>query len=183
MAVSKEQTLAYQSAYNSRQSVNQADEAERAKALAEEKRRQEEEKAAAEQKAKEEQEAFHNSIFNNIDNAVANADEMTKQQALNTASDGFNNYQPVGRAASAAYSTNDDTYNAAAFNAENKMTNRQTAFQAAVEAGAAQLEAKGEQNVANNLAEAAELSASADTRQQWSETIQRIANVLKGVGV
>lgn len=176
---SNEQTLAYQQAYNSRND-GEAAAREQAAADAERRIREAEEKAAAEQKAKEEQKAFHDSVFNNIDNAVANADEMTKQQALNTASDGFNNYQSVGRAQSAAYSTNDDTYNAAAFNAENKMTNRQTAFQAAVEAGSAQLEARGEQTAANNLAEAAKLSADAETQSKWSDTIATIASILKG---
>lgn len=123
-----------------------------------------------------------NTILENVNNAVAKADETTKQQALNTASDGINNYQSVGRAQSAAYSTNDDTYNAAAFNAENKMTNRQTAFDAAVEAGAAQLEAKGEQNVANNLAEAQKLGASAETQAQWANTLTTLASILGGIG-
>lgn len=122
-----------------------------------------------------------NTILENVNNAVANADETTKQQALNTASDGVNNYQSVGRAQSAAYSTNDDSYNAAAFNAENKMTNRQTAFDAAVEAGAAQLEAKGEQNVANNLAEAQRLGASAETQAQWANTLTTLASILGGI--
>jgi hypothetical protein len=122
-----------------------------------------------------------NTILDNVNNAVANADETTKQQALNTASDGINNYQSVGRAQSAAYSTNDDSYNAAAFNAENKMTNRQTAFDAAVEAGAAQLEAKGEQNVANNLAEAQRLGASAETQAQWANTLTTLASILGGI--
>ncbi len=122
-----------------------------------------------------------NSILENVNNAIANADETTKQEALNTASDGFNNYQSVGRAQSAAYSTNDDTYNAAAFNAENKMTNRQTAFDAAVEAGAAQLEAKGEQNVANNLAEAQKLGVKAETQAQWANTISTLASILGGI--
>ena len=123
-----------------------------------------------------------NTILENVNNAVAKADETTKQQAFNTASDGINNYQSVGRAQSAAYSTNDDTYNAAAFNAENKMTNRQTAFDAAVEAGAAQLEAKGEQNVANNLAEAQKLGASAETQAQWANTLTTLASILGGIG-
>ena len=122
-----------------------------------------------------------NTILENVNNAVANADEATKQQALNTASDGINNFQSVGRAQSAAYSTNDDTYNAAAFNAENKMTNRQTAFDAAVEAGAAQLEAKGEQNVANNLAEAQELGVKAETQAQWANTLSTLASILGGI--
>lgn len=122
-----------------------------------------------------------NTILENVNNAITNADETTKQQALNTASDGFNNYQSVGRAQSAAYSTNDDSYNAAAFNAENKMTNRQTAFDAAVEAGAAQLEAKGEQNVANNLAEAQRLGASAETQAQWANTLTTLASILGGI--
>lgn len=122
-----------------------------------------------------------NTILENVNNAVTKADETTKQQALNTASDGINNYQSVGRAQSAAYSTNDDSYNAAAFNAENKMTNRQTAFDAAVEAGAAQLEAKGEQNVANNLAEAQRLGASAETQAQWANTLTTLASILGGI--
>lgn len=122
-----------------------------------------------------------NTILENVNNAVANADEATKQQALNTASDGFNNFQSVGRAQSAAYSANDDTYNAAAFSAENKMTNRQTAFDAAVEAGAAQLEAKGEQNVATNLAEAQKLGVKAETQAQWANTISTLASILGGI--
>lgn len=122
-----------------------------------------------------------NTILENVNNAVTKADETTKQQALNTASDGINNYQSVGRAQSAAYSTNDDSYNAAAFNAENKMTNRQTAFDAAVEAGAAQLEAKGEQNLANNLAEAQRLGASAETQAQWANTLTTLASILGGI--
>lgn len=122
-----------------------------------------------------------NTILENVNNAVSKADETTKQQALNTASDGINNYQSVSRSQSAAYSTNDDSYNAAAFNAENKMTNRQTAFDAAVEAGAAQLEAKGEQNVANNLAEAQRLGASAETQAQWANTLTTLASILGGI--
>ena len=147
------------------------------------KARNEAKKAAEEQKAKEEQQAFHDSVFNDINNSVANADEMTKQQALNTASDGFNNYQSVGRAQSAAYSTNDDAYNAAAFNAENKMTNRQTAFNAAVDAGVEKLTAKGEQDTANNLAEAQKLGIKAETQQEWADTIQSVINALKGVTI
>jgi hypothetical protein len=175
MAISKEQTLAYQSAYNSR---NSGEAAARAKAL-------EEQQKAAEQNTTEtettEEPSLGDTILENVNNAIANADEMTKQQAINTASDGFNNYQSVGRAQSAAYSTNDDTYNAAAFNAENKMTNRQTAFDAAVEAGAAQLEAKGEQNVANNLAEAQKLGVKAETQAQWANTISTLASILGGI--
>jgi len=177
MAVSNEQTLAYQAAYNSR---NSGEAAARAKAL-------EEQKKAAEQKTTEtetettEEPSLGDTILENVNNAITNADETTKQQALNTASDGFNNYQSVGRAQSAAYSTNDDSYNAAAFNAENKMTNRQTAFDAAVEAGAAQLEAKGEQNVANNLAEAQKLGVKAETQAQWANTISTLASILGGI--
>lgn len=177
MAVSNEQTLAYQAAYNSR---NSGEAAARAKAL-------EEQQKAAEQKTTEtetettEEPSLGDTILENVNNAIANADETTKQEALNTASDGVNNYQSVGRAASAAYSTNDDTYNAAAFNAENKAANRQTAFDAAVEAGAAQLEAKGEQNVANNLAEAQKLGASAETQAQWANTLTTLASILGGI--
>lgn len=174
MAVSNEQTLAYQAAYNSR---NSGEAAARAKAL-------EEQQKAAEQastETKTEEPSLGDTILENVNNAIANADETTKQQALNTASDGFNNYQSVGRAQSAAYSTNDDAYNAAAFNAENKMTNRQTAFDAAVEAGAAQLEAKGEQNVANNLAEAQKLGVKAETQSQWANTLTTLASILGGI--
>lgn len=174
MAVSNEQTLAYQAAYNSR---NSGEAAARAKAL------EEQQKAAerASTETKTEEPSLGDQILENVNNAVANADETTKQQALNTASDGFNNYQSVGRAQSAAYSTNDDAYNAAAFNAENKMTNRQTAFDAAVEAGAAQLEAKGEQNVANNLAEAQKLGVKAETQSQWANTLTTLASILGGI--
>lgn len=174
MAVSNEQTLAYQAAYNSR---NSGEAAARAKAL-------EEQQKAAEQastETKTEEPSLGDTILENVNNAIANADETTKQQALNTASDGVNNYQSVGRAQSAAYSTNDDAYNAAAFNAENKMTNRQTAFDAAVEAGAAQLEAKGEQNVANNLAEAQKLGVKAETQSQWANTLTTLASILGGI--
>lgn len=177
MAVSNEQTLAYQAAYNSR---NSGEAAARAKAL-------EEQQKAAEQASTEtktetiKEPSLGDTILENVNNAIANADETTKQQALNTASDGFNNYQSVGRAQSAAYSTNDDAYNAAAFNAENKMTNRQTAFDAAVEAGAAQLEAKGEQNVANNLAEAQKLGVKAETQSQWANTLTTLASILGGI--
>lgn len=178
MAVSNEQTLAYQAAYNSR---NSGEAAARAKALEEQQKAAERASTETKTETKTEEPSLGDTILENVNNAIANADETTKQQALNTASDGFNNYQSVGRAQSAAYSTNDDAYNAAAFNAENKMTNRQTAFDAAVEAGAAQLEAKGEQNVANNLAEAQKLGVKAETQSQWANTLTTLASILGGI--
>ena len=187
MAVSNEQTLAYQAAYNSR---NSGEAAARQKALEEQKKAQEQAQQQAQEQAQQQTQettesvkkpSLGDQILENVNNAVANADETTKQQALNTASDGINNYQSVGRAQSAAYSVNDDAYNAAAFNAENKATNRQTAFDAAVAAGAAQLEAAGKQNVANNLAEAQKLGASAETQAQWANTLKTLADILGGI--
>lgn len=179
MAVSNEQKMAYQKAYESR---NSGEAAARQKALEEQKKAQEQQQATQTQEQTTEQEpSLGDQILDNVNNALTKADEMTKQQALDTASSGINNYQSVGRAQSAAYSTNDDTYNTAAFNAENKAANRQTAFDAAVEAGAAQLEAAGKQNVANNLAEAQRLGASAETQAQWANTLTTLAGILGGI--
>lgn len=180
MAVSNEQRMAYDAAYASR---NSGEAAARAKALEEQKKAQEQaqEQQTQEQQATESEPSLGEQILDNVNSAITKADETTKQQALNTASSGINNYQSVGRAQSAAYSTNDDSYNAAAFNAENKAANRQTAFDAAVEAGAAQLEAAGKQNVANNLAEAQKLGASAETQAQWASTLTTLASILGGI--
>lgn len=176
MAVSNEQRMAYDAAYASR---NSGEAAARQKALEEQQKAQEQK--VQEQQQTQTQENLGDQILDNVNNAIANADETTKQQALDSASSGLNNYQSVGRAQSAAYSVNDDAYNAAAFNAENKATNRQTAFDAAVEAGAAQLEAAGKQNVANNLAEAQRLGASAETQAQWASTLTTLASILGGI--
>ena len=182
MAVSNEQRMAYQKAYESR---NSGEAAAREAALKAQQEAQEQQQATQTQEqtteATESEPNLGDQILENINNSLAKADETTKQQALDTASSGFNNYQSVGRARSAAYSTNDDAYNAAAFNAENKAANRQTAFDAAVEAGAAQLEAAGKQNVANNLAEAQKLGASAETQAQWASTLTTLASILGGI--
>lgn len=180
MAVSNEQRMAYQKAYESR---NSGEAAARQKALEEQKKAQEQsiQETTETTTETESEPSLGDQILDNVNNALTKADETTKQQALDTASSGFNNYQSVGRAQSAAYSTNEDTYNAAAFNAENKAANRQTAFDAAVEAGAAQLEAAGKQNVANNLAEAQKLGASAETQAQWASTLTTLAGILGGI--
>lgn len=179
MAVSNEQRMAYDAAYASR---NSGEAAAREAALKAQQEAQEQQQATQTQEQTTEQEPnLGDQILENINNSLTKADETTKQTALDTASSGINNYQSVGRARSAAYSTNDDAYNAAAFNAENKAANRQTAFDAAVEAGAAQLEAAGKQNVANNLAEAQKLGASAETQAQWASTLTTLASILGGI--
>lgn len=181
MAVSNEQKMAYQKAYESRNSGEAAAREAALKAQQEAQEQAQTQQTTQETTETTEEPNLGDQILENVNNAIANADETIKQTALDTASSGFNNYQSVGRAQSAAYSTNDDSYNAAAFNAENKATNRQTAFDAAVEAGAAQLEAAGKQNVANNLAEAQKLGASAETQAQWASTLTTLASILGGI--
>ncbi len=120
-------------------------------------------------------------VSNSITEAVEGANRATDTAAYKTATDDLNRYSSRSRAQSAQMSSNDDAQVAAAFTDENLLNNRKTAFMNAVMAGAEKLKALGEQDVANNLAEAGKLQADAQTLTSLSQGIDATISMLTGL--
>lgn len=120
-------------------------------------------------------------VSRDITKAVDDANRATDTAAYNTAADDLNRYSSVSRAESAQMSSNDDARVAADFTGANLLNNRKTAFMNAVTAGAEKLKAIGEQDVANNLAEAGRLQADAQTLSAISSGIDSTISMLTGL--
>ena len=120
-------------------------------------------------------------VSNDINNAVEGANRATDTAAYNTATDDLNRYSSRSRAQSAQMSSNDDAQIAATFTDENLLNNRKTAFMNAVTAGAEKLKALGEQDMANNLAEAGKLQSDAKTLSDLSHGIDATISMITGL--